>query len=134
MPAYDANLFTPPAPVAKVILKNSDNGTILSDVPMLLDSGADVTLVPQKAINPLGITAVPNVGYELMGFNGTRSIVKAVHLDLVFFKRTFRGKFLLINQEYGIIGRDILNSISLLLDGPHLIWREEKLSKDKYDS
>ena len=49
MPAYDATRFDPPAPLALVILRNLDTGTILSDVPMLLDSGADMTLVPQAA-------------------------------------------------------------------------------------
>jgi hypothetical protein len=44
MPAYDATRFTPPAPLAKVTLRNPANGAALPDVPMLLDSGADVTV------------------------------------------------------------------------------------------
>ncbi len=56
MPAYNAALFNPPAPLALVTLRNPGNGAIQSDVPMLLDSGADVTLLPQAAIDLLKVT------------------------------------------------------------------------------
>jgi hypothetical protein len=49
MPAYDGVLFTPPAPVARVILRHSDTGASVADVPMLIDCGADVTLIPQDS-------------------------------------------------------------------------------------
>ncbi len=45
MPHYDATRFEPPAPLAQVTICNPDNGTLNPDVPMLLDSGADVTLI-----------------------------------------------------------------------------------------
>jgi len=44
MPDYDAENFEPPAPVAYVTLRNPATGALLSDVPMLIDTGADVTL------------------------------------------------------------------------------------------
>ena len=47
MPHYDATRFEPPAPLAQVTICNPDNGTLNPDVPMLLDSGADV---PKTAI------------------------------------------------------------------------------------
>jgi hypothetical protein len=31
----------------------------------------------------------------------------------------------LIDQEWGIIGRDVLNLVVLLLDGPKLTWIEQ---------
>lgn len=45
MPAYDSTLFAPPAPVARVNLRSPDSGRVQTDVLMLLDTGADVTLV-----------------------------------------------------------------------------------------
>jgi hypothetical protein len=127
MPAYDSSLFTPPAPVARVALRNPENNAILSDVPMLLDMGADVTLIPQTSVNLIGVSITPNEDYELMGFNGSRSFAHAAQLDLLFLRRAFKGRFLLINQECGILGRDILNHLSLLFDGPQLIWDEHRL-------
>ena len=46
MPAYDSIQFEPPAPLARVTLCNLDTGAVWSEVPMLLDSGADITLSP----------------------------------------------------------------------------------------
>jgi hypothetical protein len=46
MPAYNDLLFDPPAPVAFLTLRNPANNVIVTNVPMLIDSGADVTLLP----------------------------------------------------------------------------------------
>jgi len=95
---------------------------------MLLDSGADVTLIPQASVDQLGLTVAPNEGYELMGFDGSTSVAQVVMLDLIFLRRIFRGRSLLINQTQGILGRDVLNHVSVLLDGPGLNWNEQKTS------
>lgn len=63
MPAYDARLFHPPAPLARVTLHNPETGKTVPDVPMLVDSGADVTLLPQQSLTPLGIKLEPGAGY-----------------------------------------------------------------------
>lgn len=122
MPAYDSALFSPPAPVARVTLRNPSTGATLADIPMLIDSGADVTLLPQASVELLGIVADANTTYELTGFDGSQSSALAVRADLLFQHKTFKGEFLLINQEVGYIGRDILNHLSLSLDGPSLNW------------
>ena len=48
MTVYNATYFEPPAPLALVTLKHYTGDATLPDVPMLLDTGADVTLIPQK--------------------------------------------------------------------------------------
>ena len=45
MPSYDATDCDPPAPVAQVTLRNPHSGKMVVDVPLLLDTGADVTLL-----------------------------------------------------------------------------------------
>jgi hypothetical protein len=124
MPTYDATQFEPPAPLARVILRDPDNGAVWSNVPMLLDSGADVTLIPQTAVRELGVAVVPDRRYELVGFDGHVSFVSVVRLELIFCRRTFRGQFLLLDQPWGILGRNVLNAMSLLFDGPRLVWDE----------
>ena len=47
----------------------------------------------------------------------------------VFGRRIFRGQFLLIDQPIGILGRNILNEVSLLFDGPRLEWTEYRPAK-----
>ena len=124
MPAYDASVFDPPAPLAYISLRVPDGGSTLPNVPMLLDSGADVTLVQRSFINELGVSVDPELTYQLLAFDGRISVAEVVELDLLFLKRTFRGRFLIIDQEVGILGRDVLNHVSLLLDGPRLFWSE----------
>ncbi len=125
MPTYDGTRFQPPAPTAAVTLRNLDTGTTVADVPMLLDSGADVTLVPQASMNPLGLAVVPGKHYELIGFDGSRSFATVVRLELLFSRRTFRGQFLLVDQAWRILGRNVLNAVAVLLDGPNLSWHEQ---------
>ena len=125
MHAYDATRFDPPAALAIVTLRSHDSENTL-DVPLLLDSGADITLIPQSSIAPLGLAVDPRESYELMAFDGATSIAQVVRLDLIFLRRVFRGRFLITKQEYGILGRDIINHISLLLDGPDLTWGEQR--------
>ena len=118
MPEYEASLFDPPAPVARVVLRNPDAGTTVSDVLLLLDTGADVTLLPQVSVQALGVSPLADLRYELMGFDGSKSFASVVLIDMVFLNRVFRGRYLVTEEECGILGRDILNHVTLLLDGP----------------
>ena len=95
-------------------------------MPMLLDSGTDVTLIPRVTLDLLEITSVQDRRYELIGFDGGRSFAPVVQLELIFCRRTFRGQFLLIDQAWGILGRNVLNSVPLVLDGPNLTWDEKR--------
>ena len=83
MPSYDALNYDPPAPIAQVRLRAA-NGATFDDVLLLLDTGADTTLLPRSAITRLGITPDPALAYDLIGFDGTRSTTQAVDLDMIF--------------------------------------------------
>ena len=122
MPTYDSTQFDPPAPLARVSLRTLSNGNIVTDVPMLIDSGADLTLIPARFIEDLRLEVDQSESYELEGFDGNRSMAESVQLELVFLRRNFRGRFLLVNSESGILGRNVLNHFAILLDGPGLSW------------
>jgi len=124
MPSYDALHFDPPAPVARVTLRNPQSGATVSDVLLLVDTGADITLLPRTAVERLGVPLLAAQQYELMGFDGSKSFAPVVMLDTVFLQRAFRGRYLLVEEERGILGRDILNHVSLLLEGPRQQWSE----------
>ncbi len=126
MPKYDAENFDPPAPVAHVTLSNPATGVSLSDVPMLIDTGADVTLLPRQYVEELNIEPEEDKVYEVQGFDDQTRLVQMVQLELIFLKKKFSGQFLLIDQPMGILGRNILNSVSILFDGPHSKWDEFK--------
>lgn len=128
MPKYDGVNFDPPAPVAYVSLRDPVTGASLSDVPMLIDTGADVTLLPVSYVEQLGLQPVPDVSYEIQGFDGEPKLAKMAELDLVFLGKKFSGQFLLMDQPIGILGRNILNVLSITFDGPRGKWDEHKRS------
>ena len=73
MPAYDGTRFYPLAPFALVSLRNQDTGMSKTDVRMLMDTGADVTLIPTATAGDLGVAADTGKRYELIGFDDSAS-------------------------------------------------------------
>ena len=126
MPEYDAEYFDPPAPVAYVTLRNPATGALLPDVLMLIDTGADTTLLSADAVDQLGIEPDKDEEFEVQGFDGGIRMVKLVKLELFFLDKKFGGEFLLVDRPIGILGRNVLNNIRLLLDGPSGTWKEQK--------
>lgn len=123
MQAYDAARFDPPAPLALVTIKSPRLGIDIRDVPMLLDTGADVSLLPRLLVAPLVSPQAKQ--YELEAFDGTKSTAPAINAELIFLGKSFRGQFLLIDGWHGVLGRNVLNNLSLLFDGPSRKWAEQ---------
>lgn len=127
MPDYDALQFDPPAPLATVTLQTRDRARSVSGVLMLIDSGSDVTLIPESAARRLGFGTGDQKDYEVAAFDGAERIAKCVECGLIFLRRAFWGVYLLGDAPVGILGRDVLNHVCLILDGPARNWREEHL-------
>ena len=124
MPSFDTSSYDPPAPVAMVTLQRSGEGDLVGDVALLIDTGADMTLLPRWALARLGIAPQPNITYEIFDFEGGRSTAQAVDLDMIFLNKAFRGRYLLTNEQHGILGCDVLNTLRVLFDGPSQQWSE----------
>jgi len=122
MPDYDSKFFNPPAPVAYVTLRTLENNVEIANIPMLLDTGADATLIPQILVDEDGLGFAAIGTYEIESFDKTVSYSPIVRLQMIFEGRSFRGEFLTINQNYGIIGRNVLNSVKIEFDGQNLRW------------
>jgi hypothetical protein len=129
MPSYDGQLFTPPAPVARVMVRTRDRVHRLDNVAMLIDTGSDVTVLPQGCARELGLEHILETGLRLQSFDCSVTATPVVEAELLFLGYNFHGRFPLIDGDYGIIGRNMLNNLSLVLDGPHLNWREERTSQ-----
>lgn len=126
MPQYEATQFQPPAPTAYVSLRNPSSGVVLPNIMMLLDTGSDVTLVPTDIARQLQVNISEDNQFKIAGYDGSIGVAPVVQLELVFCRRIFRGQFLLIDQQYGILGRNVLNAVPLVFDGPKLAWDERK--------
>ena len=51
MPAYDRTSFHPPAPLAQVHVRSFLSGKSVHDVKLLIDTGADVSLLPRESVS-----------------------------------------------------------------------------------
>lgn len=87
MQAYDAARFDPPAPLALVVVRSEQLDLVVHDVPMLLDTGADVSLLPRSHVAPL--VSPDAKQYELEAFDGRKSVAPAVTAELKFLGRPF---------------------------------------------
>jgi hypothetical protein len=93
---------------------------------MLIDTGSDTTLLPSDIVEKLGVKAEENTSFEVQVFDGDTKFLKIVKLDLLVLDKTFKGEYLLIDRPIGILGRNILNNVRILLDGPREKWDEQK--------
>jgi hypothetical protein len=113
MQAYDAVRFDPPAPVALVVVKSDRLGLVVHDVPMLLDTGADVSLLPISYVAQfVSRDAERN---ELEAFDGTKSTAPAITAELQLLGKTFRGQFLVADGWHGVLGRNVFQLQAICL-------------------
>ena len=124
MQGYDAARFDPPAPLALVAVKSDQLGIVIHDVPMLLDTGADVSLLPRARVAALAFPDAKQ--YELEALDGTRSTAPAITAELQLLGKSFRGQFLVIDGWHGVLGRNVLNNLAIVFDGPSRTWTERR--------
>jgi hypothetical protein len=60
---------------------------------------------------------------KLEWFDGSTREAESVELEASFFGGRFRGRYALVDQLHGIIGRNLLNHFRLLFDGPAKTWQ-----------
>ncbi len=114
--------YEPPAPFSQITLRNIETSETVRNVPMLLDTGSDITLLPLTYCSSIGIQVSEEKTLDLFGFDGSTSQGFLAYVELQFGGKQFRGNFVAYDQTEGILGRNILNEFSLLFDGPNSSW------------
>ena len=104
------------APMLSVTLRSAN----LSVTELaLIDSGSDVTTITEKVRNRLGLE--PKGVTKLSGaISSDQKKTQLYVADIEFCGRTYANRpvYLLEHKQYMLIGRDIINSRMLSLDGP----------------
>jgi predicted aspartyl protease len=119
---YDQQNFNPPAPVMEVSLSIPSTHSVILKSLALLDSGADITVIPERIIQQLQLRYVDEI--TVSGYDG---IPKQTFIYSV--KLTFNGlgdfivRAIASSNDYILVGRDILNKWSLLLEGRKEIFK-----------
>ncbi len=111
--------FYPPAPVVSIQIALPGEQPLLDNFPALLDTGSDGTIFPLHILQlldpPLIYTA------RVRGISGPKRDLPVFQLDIFFNDLRFPNHFV-IGDEQGediLLGRNLLNKLVILLDGPH---------------
>src|SRR3954453_9632531 len=105
MPEDDSKAFRPPGPVALVLVRSPRRGRTAVGVPLLIDSGDDVSCLPQMAVAELLENDDESTRYEVEGFDGKKSLAAVAQLDSELLACLFDAQRVLVTRAYGYLGR-----------------------------
>jgi predicted aspartyl protease len=112
--AFDA-AFDPPAPVLPVRIGGLDEERAAVMLRMLVDTGADCTLIPVRVARSLQLPLVDRVELHGVGPGAHQAGVYAARIRVADLRMLAR---VVAFGEEVLLGRDILNRLVLRIDGP----------------
>ena len=114
---YDQS-YWPPFPTIEVVIANpfSDQATV--PLPAKVDTGADMTVIPRRLAVELGLTSFSRV--LVQGFRGQPKVTRTYPADVNVNGYTVEFVELILNDTENelLLGRDVLNELVLILNGP----------------
>ena len=120
---YNRDNFDPPAPALEVSLTipgSVSYGQIVKSLA-LIDSGADMTVIPKWVTQQLQLKYVDEI--SVIGYDGISKKTFVYSVKIIFDNLgDFIIKTIISDNEYILIGRDILNRWSLFLKGRNRIF------------
>ncbi len=114
---YDRG-YVPPAPILLVELALPESAKKIRNVPALIDTGADMSFVASRFLNALAAQSIESL--PMRSLRGERREIPIYALDIGIEGLNFPSVDVVANEmgEEVILGRNCLNKLILLLDGP----------------
>jgi predicted aspartyl protease len=111
---------TPPAPFVHVLVRPPFAGPAGVVIPAQLDTGADLSVIPGRLVDELQLVPLDSVA--ALGFGGHLLTLPTFLVELQIKDMTPVTVKVLASQDesYVLLGRDVLNRFSIVLDGPNL--------------
>ena len=110
--------FFPPMPALVIRFGYPDEALITEPVPAIIDTGADGSLVPQVLLDQIGAPIVDSKRIRSHWGEWRQVLVFAVDIGIEDFRL---AAVEVVGDDQGsevILGRNVLNRLRLLLDGP----------------
>ncbi len=110
--------FNPPAPFVHVTLTNPTDLSASDLLPAQLDSGSDRTIIPQRIVNDLHLTAVREI--PVSSFGGNLAVVFLYYVQIqIRGLGPFGIEAIAAEHEpFVLVGRDLLMHFRIVFDGP----------------
>ncbi len=109
-----------PAPFVHVALRHPDGAAVLEEVPALVDSGADRTVIPLHYVGELGLVQMGQLAIAGFGGQITHSPTYLAEVTIRKVKPVVVKVLASEGEFYVLLGRDVLNHFRVVLDGPKL--------------
>lgn len=115
---YDA-AEAPPAPYVDLQIGPPRQEQLRIEFRGKLDSGAGLTVIPDSLVRQWRLRQRDRI--FVRAFDGSVSMRPVYRVDLTVGTRHFRRVPVTVSQRTNVlIGRDLLNQLTITLDGPHL--------------
>lgn len=110
---------TPPAPYVDAQVNPVRRAHLRANFRGKLDSGASMTVIPARLVQQWRLRKQGLI--RARAFDGTPSVRPVYRVDIIIGARRFRRVLVTVSHRTNIlIGRDVLNQLTILLNGPHL--------------
>ena len=108
----------PPAPFISIVVAHPLRSTSEQQVMAKIDSGADITALPMNVVQQLNLPT--NHFLEIAGYDNQVVSLPVYDTRLTLAHIRVRLETVAISENHAILGRDVLNLLRLMLDGPAL--------------
>ena len=109
-----------PAPFVNVALSCPQTGSRVADLPAQIDSGADRTVLPGPVVLQLGLVEDGRLLFQGFAAEVVELPIFLVEVHIHDLAPMMVRAALGEHEPHILLGRDVLNSHRILLDGPHL--------------
>jgi hypothetical protein len=112
---------TPPAPFVHVTLRPPFEALVGAEAPAQIDTAADLSVIPARFVEELQLVPLDSV--SALGFGGHLLTLPTYLVELqIRDLPPITVKAVASHDEpFALLGRDVLNRYTILLDGPNLV-------------
>jgi predicted aspartyl protease len=120
---YDAK-YDPPAPIVQVTLFSTRNRRLRRTCSAILDTGADITAIPEVYLEQLQLYPIRQLQFEDWGGITATTLTYKIRLSLD--ELTIQQlEVVLTGLDFVVIGRDVLNRLNLHFYGLQQLFQIE---------